>query len=386
MTLGLRSCHVLVGALAFAACVPAAPAGTDAAAASAEIVRDILRREPIPGMAVAVIVDGRLVWSEGFGYSNLELEVPVTPRTRFRIGSISMPLTMAAVGRLYEAGAIDLEAPIGRYLPLLSEDKRPITVRQLAAHRGGIDSPAAGGALNAIRYPDATAAAARIVGQPVRYPPGEQFLQSSQGYTLLGAIVEAVSRKPFIAYVRDSVTRPLKIDSVVPDSHADILEDRAAFYVYDENGQIRNAPYVDNSDVLPGGGFLSCAEDLARFGDAIVNGGFLSPHTRDLMLAPDARSAAEGISYGLGWNTSVKDGITVVGHGGGQVGTKSWFGAYRDTGLVIAVLMNVSPSPDKEDVEPRMRALQQRMRESLYPAYERIAMNFLGQYVRKPGP
>ena len=92
----------------------------------------------IPGLQVAVAVDGKLVWSEGFGYADLAGKVPVTAETQFRIGSVSKPLTAAAVALLYEEGRLDLDAPVQRYVPSFPDKGYPITTRQLAGHLAGI--------------------------------------------------------------------------------------------------------------------------------------------------------------------------------------------------------------------------------------------------------
>src|SRR5256886_8841079 len=92
----------------------------------------------IPGVQVAVAINGTPVWSEGFGYADAARRRPVTRETQFRIGSVSKPLTAAAVALLYEQGELDLDAPIQRYVPTFSEKGDPITTRQLAGHLAGV--------------------------------------------------------------------------------------------------------------------------------------------------------------------------------------------------------------------------------------------------------
>src|SRR5712691_3853581 len=119
---------------------PAAPPPTPYAAvvARARAIACARLADHIPGLAVAVAVDGRIVWSEAFGYADLDAKTPATPATQFRIGSVSKPLTAAAVAQLYEQGKLDLDAPVQRYVPSFPDKGYPITTRQLAGHLAGI--------------------------------------------------------------------------------------------------------------------------------------------------------------------------------------------------------------------------------------------------------
>lgn len=122
---------------------PAAQVGSSATfAEQAEAVRaiavELLAEEDLPGLSIAIGVDGRVVFSEGFGFADLEHRVPVSPLTRMRIGSVSKPVTAAAMAVLYEQGKLDLDAPIQRYVPSVPEKRWPITVRQVAGHIAGI--------------------------------------------------------------------------------------------------------------------------------------------------------------------------------------------------------------------------------------------------------
>ena len=117
-----------------------APAARDAPAVeeARRLARALLVKENLPGLSVAVAVDGAIAWSEGFGWADVEQRVPVTPRTRFRIGSVAIPLTAAAVGVLYERGRIDLDAPVRQYVPAFPPKQWPMSTRQVMGHVAGI--------------------------------------------------------------------------------------------------------------------------------------------------------------------------------------------------------------------------------------------------------
>ena len=102
------------------------------------IVREWVAKDNLAGASVAVGIDGQVVWAEGFGWADIEQQVPVTALTRFRIGSVSKPLTSVAVGLLYERGKIDLDAAVQKYVPSFPKKRWPISTRQLMGHVAGI--------------------------------------------------------------------------------------------------------------------------------------------------------------------------------------------------------------------------------------------------------
>jgi len=145
----------------------------------------------IPGFAVAVAVDGKIVWSEAFGYADLEAKRPATPETQFRIGSVSKPLTADAVAQLYEAGKLDLDAPVQRYVPTFPQKGAPITTRLLGGHLAGIRHyKGAEFTLNQ-HFASVTAGLAIFKDDSLVAPPGTRFSYSSYGFNLIGAVVEA---------------------------------------------------------------------------------------------------------------------------------------------------------------------------------------------------
>jgi serine beta-lactamase-like protein LACTB len=329
----------------------ATPSGARAASGASEDERisrsrdrawTLTSRESLPGVSIAVLRRGEIVWSEGFGFANLEHGVAVTSQTRFRIASISKSLTMALVGRLMEQGVLDLDAPIQRYVPSFPDKKRSITLRLLAAHRAGLAHYDDEDMINSVRYADMTAALAKFRDRPLEHAPGARFSYSSFGYNLIGAAVEGATHEPFILTMARQVTDPLGLTRTVPDAYPEIIPGRTAFYQRDSRGRVTNAPAVDNSDVWAAGGYLSTAEDLVRFGNAVVEGGFLQPRTLAMLLEPDPANLAEGEAYGLGWQVESRDGYAIVGHDGSHFGAMSRLRVYRGTGVSVAVLVNLS--------------------------------------------
>src|SRR5581483_6944198 len=198
----------------------------------------------IPGLAIAVAIDGHIVWSEGFGLADVENAVPVSPCTRFRVGSVSKPLTAAAVAQLAEVGRLDLDAPVQRYVPSFPTRRWPITPRELAGHLAGIRHYQDDEFLNMRHYDNVVAGLAIFAHDSLLFEPGTRFSYSSYGYNLLSAVVEGASGESFLLYMRRHVFEPLGLQSVVPELPDSIIEHRAHFYVHDSTGALRNAPYV----------------------------------------------------------------------------------------------------------------------------------------------
>ncbi|MCP5113774.1 MAG: beta-lactamase family protein, partial [bacterium] len=168
-----------------------------------------------PGVAVAVGVDGTIVWSEGFGLADIEQRVPVTPATKFRIGSVSKPLTAAAVGLLHEEGRLDIDAPVQRYVPSFPVKKHEITTRLLAGHLAGIRHYRAAENYSARHYPTVVEGLDIFKNDPLLHPPGTKYAYSSYGWNLISAVVEGASGTDFLTYMRTNVLEPLGMRNTV---------------------------------------------------------------------------------------------------------------------------------------------------------------------------
>src|SRR5437899_2708143 len=165
----------------------------------------------IPGVQVAVAVNGKLVWSEGFGYADAERKKPVTRETQFRIGSVSKPLTATAVALLYEQGKVDLDAPVQRYVPSFPDKGYPITTRQLAGHLAGIRHYKDQEFFLNRRFATVLDGLAIFQDDSLLFPPGTRFSYSSYGWNLVAAVVEGASGDDFLHYMSTHVFRPKSV-------------------------------------------------------------------------------------------------------------------------------------------------------------------------------
>ena len=310
----------------------------------------------VPGVAMTVAVEGTIVYSEGFGYSDLENSVPVDPtETRFRVASVAKPMTLMAIGRLHAEGKIDLDLPVGEYLPELASLEYQVTIRQLAGHLGGIRHYEGDEFWSDEQYASVRDGLAIFMDNPISHEPGTRFLYSSYGINILGAVIEAVSGQEFVEVMTDIVFQPLGMRMTVADDPAVIIASRARPYSL-RDGNLVNSPAVNNTYKWPSGGFLSTTEDLVTFGLGHLNGEALPATTLAIFWRPqhtlDGSEIlvydSEEMGYGLGWMVR-KDtkGRTVIGHLGRAVGGSTEFGIYVGSGLVYAMSTNSDFVSDK---------------------------------------
>jgi serine beta-lactamase-like protein LACTB len=306
-----------------------------------------------PGLSLAVAVDGKIVYSEGFGFADLEERMPVWPTTKFRIGSVSKPLTAIALAQLVEAGKLDLDAPVQKYVPSFPDKGAVITTRMLAGHLGGIRHYQGDEFKLQQHYANVLDGLKIFENDPLVSPPGTKFNYSSYGYNLLSAVVESASGENFLAYMQKHVFDAMGLVHTAADQNAQIVEQRSRFYEKEKDGTLENAPYVDNSYKWAGGGFLSTSEDLVRFGSILLQPGFLKAESLKLLFTSQKTKSGEATGYGVGWGIAKSpSGKLVYAHSGGSVGGTSQLIMYPETHVVVALITNLSGNEWKaEEVE-----------------------------------
>jgi CubicO group peptidase (beta-lactamase class C family) len=321
---------------------PVAAAQLPAVDSARERVREWVAKDNLAGASVAVGIDGQIVWAEGFGWSDLEQRVPVTPLTRFRIGSVSKPLTSVAVGLLYERGKIDLDAPVQRYVPSFPKKRWPISTRQVMGHIAGIRHYRGDEFLSSKHYDNVLDGLEIFEHDSLLFRPGTDYSYSTYGWNLASAVVESAAGEPFLEFMRREVFAPLGLRHTVPEYMVGIIPDRVRYYEHDKEGRLVNAPYVDNSYKWAGGGFLSTPSDLVRFGFGMLDGKVLQRKTIDVLWTPLTLESGKSTGYGLGWSVDSVDGLRVIGHSGGSVGGTTQFLIFPDERMVVAVTTNLS--------------------------------------------
>jgi len=301
----------------------------------------------IPGFSITVARDGQIIYSDGFGYADVEQKVAAWPTTKFRIGSVSKPLTAAALIKLVEQGKLDLDAPIQKYVPTFPDKGAVISARMLAGHLGGIRHYKDGEVDNQKHYDNVVDGLERFKDDPLVVPPGTKFSYSSYGYNLLSAVIQGAAGKPFLEFEQEQVFTPLGLLNTVADQPAEIIPQRARFYSVTKEKSTQNAMFVDNSYKWAGGGFISTSEDLVRFGSALLQPGYLKAESLALLFTPQKTKDGKETKYGMGWFIGKsKSGKRIFEHSGGSVGGSSELILYPDSHLVVAFICNFSGDVD----------------------------------------
>jgi CubicO group peptidase (beta-lactamase class C family) len=352
---------------------------TDAVERGRHIMRAGLTQQNLPGLSVAVGVDGGIVWAEGFGWANVENQVPVAPGTRFRAADASKALTSAAVGLLLEKNKLHLDDQIQVHVPEFPKKPWPVTLRQLMAQVGGVTTDHGGEAqLSA----DVISDEGRLVGRCERtvdglqlddfaqrellFEPGIKYRPSSYGWILVSAAVEAAANEPFFAFMRTQVFEPLDMRDTTVDVSIEAIPDRATFYfprfavIAGIVGSLatreppgtrygpKSARKGDHSCYAGAGAFLSTPSDLVRFGMAASSRKLLQPDTIQLLQTPQRLASGEETGYGLGWELETLSlagqPTRMAGHGSKEdfIGATTYLMTFPERGLVVAVMANIS--------------------------------------------
>jgi len=344
---------LFAGILVLGAAASAAPAPptlcTSNAASLREAIRGVHEKQKNVGLAVAVAHDSKVIFTDYLGFADLEHEVPVSRDTRFAIASVTKAFTGVALLKLWERGAIDLHAPIQRYVPSFPvKPEGTITPRLLAAHLAGIRhwkderTPE----LYAKHFDDVSQILPLFQDDPLVAAPGTKYSYSSYGYDLLGAAIAAAGKRPYTEFVEETIVKPLKLEATGFDDVRRILPHRARRYsyydlsTYAEQTQLLRVPDWDYSHNLAAGNMISTAEDLARFGIAFTRPGFLSAGAWQLLYTrPRTEHAESPMSFG--WFVSEKEKSPREIHtSGSNPGVQAALYVFPDHGLVVAVLSN----------------------------------------------
>jgi len=281
-----------------------------------------------PGISAAIVENGELVWSEGFGFADLENSVPATSRTLYRLGSVSKTITATAAMQLWERGKIDLDAPVQKYCPAFPQKEWPITTRELLGHLGGIrhyksesqDDPEIG---NTKHFESLADGIKFFADDPLVAKPGTEFHYSTQGYTLVGCAIEGATSEKFTDYLRENIFQTAGMSETQDDDLIKIIPYRTRYYSKDKSGAVVNADLLDSSYKIPGGGLISSADDMARFEIAVLNDTLIKRATRDIMWTPQKTVDGKRNGYALGWGTGTENGVFHIGHTGSQQGTST---------------------------------------------------------------
>jgi CubicO group peptidase (beta-lactamase class C family) len=313
-----------------------------------------LRDQHIPGLALAVVHDSKLVKSQGYGLANIELNVPVKPETVFQLGSIGKQFTATAVLLLAEDGKLSLDDPIAKYFPTAPRTWRNITIRRLLNHTSGLadytdDTYVRPGGLTDLR---ATLTDDEIFRRfttlPFDFRPGEKWKYSNTGYAILGFLIHKVSGQSYGDFLDARVFKPLGMTATRVISESDIIPNRSAGYLLVKN-EIQNQNWVaPHWNTLADGALYSTSADMAKWDAALSDGAILKPTSYAQMWTPAPLNSGKSYPYGFAWDITAINGHRLLEHGGAWQGFTAHYARYPDDHLSVIVLTNL----DAEHSDP----------------------------------
>jgi serine beta-lactamase-like protein LACTB, mitochondrial len=323
--------------------VAAAPPGLppEKAAAVEALISAAMARLGIPGLSAAIVTERQLRWSGAFGMADLENFVAARTVTVYRLASVTKPITATAVLQLVEAGKVDLDAPIQRYVPAFPEKQWPVTVRHLLSHQSGVRNWTEEEFHNTRHFTSIAESLAVFKDDPLLFEPGTRTQYTSLGYNLLGAVVEGVSGKPFLEYLHDRVFAPAGMESARGDDVLAIIPNRADGYQMTAGGELRNSPMSDTSNRTAGGGLVATAEDVARFAIAFQRAALVKASTAQAAFGRQRTRDRRLTGYGLGWIVGEAPGRTEVYHTGGQPRVSTVLYMVPRSGSAVVLLCNL---------------------------------------------
>ena len=313
--------------------------------------RALLVQENLPGLPLAVAVDGKIVWAEGFGYASVERRAPVTPSTRFRAGSVSKTLTAAAVALLYDRGRIDLDAPVQTYVPAYPQKQWTVTTRQLLGDIAGVHR-LRGENNNNDNVPrgncTSLAQALQIFSvEPLAFEPGTRYRYSTYGWILLSAVVESAAAKSFATFMADEIFQPLGMNRTALEgtpSDADTVSFYGTKRSFGVDQGVTDAAEENYSCFFGAGGFFSTPSDLVRLGSAMLKPGLLKPETIALFQTPLQLKSGASTGFALGWKVDdiqlAGRPVRVLRHRARLFGGTTSLSIFPELGLVVAAMSN----------------------------------------------
>ena len=314
-------------------------------------VDQVLQRYAEPGSAgcaLAVIDNGRIVYKQGYGLANLELDVPILPSTVFNIGSMAKQFTAFAIALLEAEGTLTLQDDMRKYLPEMHDYGETITIRHLIHHTSGLrGSFPELLALAEWRDTDTTTTedVFRLLcaQRELNYRPGDEYLYVNSNYVLLALICERVSGQSFAALCEERVFAPLEMTrTFINDSCYKLIPGRASGYYENDDGSWANAPLVDS--VVGPTNVYSTVEDLARWDENAYAGRVGGLAVVQRILKPGRLNDGTVLDYAFGLQVGPAHrhrGWQMIEHGGGQGGYGSWMVRFPERRLSVVVLFNL---------------------------------------------
>ena len=309
----------------------------------------------IPALSVAVVQDGRVVKTAAYGVSDINAKTSATPNTRFILGSCTKPFTAVAVLQLMEAGKVNLDAPIARYLDGLPAAWHAITVRELLTHTSGLPNYRLFvnyAKLSDPKYNRSGSVVALLADKPPDFAPGTKYEYSNSNYHLLAQLVEKVSGRTYGDFLAAYQFKAAGMTATRLATLPALLPSQAVGYNWDGKRRRSNTIFLPRALDYGDDGLVSTAGDVAKWATALSTGQLVSEATLKQMITPGTPTDGSASSYGLGLIVVPYKGQTLATHSGATPGYSSTLAYFVDSRLSVVVLCNLFNEADLSMTEP----------------------------------
>ncbi len=297
----------------------------------------------IPGGTFAVAREGKIIYSEGLGLASKDLDVPVNRSTKFRIGEVSELFTSTIFYKMAERGIIHPDSSVQHYYPEFPEKQFPLPVKHLLYHTSGIKP-----AQENEQYINSNTTSLQkgidlFKEDTLLVAPGIYEFPTIYNYNLLGAIMEKVTNKKFPEILKEYITDTLNLENTLPDNPFGTIPGRSDFFDYNILSQTVNAVTRDLRYCVPSTGILSNAEDLVKFGNALLYSDFFTESMKKKMFEPYLLNGKVPTQMSNGWFVmNDRSGRTIYGKSGGVAGGGASLIIYPEEKLVVACATNLT--------------------------------------------
>jgi CubicO group peptidase (beta-lactamase class C family) len=338
-------CALVLGILALVAPLHSQPTGSSAPASDPvdTFVAGEMAERHIPGVSLAVVRGGNVIKKAGYGTADLEHQVPVTPETVFKIGSVSKQFLASGIMLLAQDGRLAVDDPVGKYFTDAPESWQAITVRHFLTHTSGVLRE--GPAFDPQKVQADSIVVSSAFERPLEFSTGSKYQYCNVCYFALADIIARVSGQPWDAFLAERIFHPVGMTATQPTTMTALVPHRARGYTW-RDGRYQNAP--DLLAVRPSGAFLSTVLDLARWDAALNDDQVLTKTSREQMWAPARLTGGGSSSYGFGWQLDTLDGHRRVHHGGSLPGFRAEMARFPDDGLTVIVLTNADSAQPEQ--------------------------------------
>tara|TARA_B110000902_G_scaffold241275_1_gene291449 strand:- start:24 stop:1676 length:1653 start_codon:yes stop_codon:yes gene_type:complete len=268
------------------------------------------------GVSALVAKDGNVIYRKAFGKADLELDVNMTSKNVFEVGSITKQFTSVAILMLLEEGKLSLDDEITKFIPTYPTNGKKITIHHLLTHTSGIKSYTSMQRFGEVMTIDETPL--KFIdffkNEPMDFDPGEKYLYNNSGYFILGYIVEKISGISYPKFIQERIFDAIDMKSSYYGSHKKLIKNRASGY--QKGAEFSNAQYISLTLPYAAGSIMSNVDDMLKWQTAITNNVFLKKATIDKAFTNYTLINGDKINYGYGWSINEINDVSTIEHGG----------------------------------------------------------------------